>query len=511
MAPCMMHKAKEKKEFLSAGCEASAVFIQDGGELSLLRACTMTCDKVDSTQVRIKAIFLMGEFSVGEISAARCAVFQREPIRVIEVSMEQRRNEMRGKREMPENASPTNGIVRHDFHIVQGLRRVAVQMALGSVRCGCGARRPPLGVHHAAAPYQRTLRAHVTCITRTLNLHSPLGPTPRLHLFHFMTDVNHGSTGHVSVWKTWPSVARLAKDYYLVPHNYRSNRTAVCRCDKVDLHTCDIPAVVRITSTFRCAEPECKGGETGDPRENPPISGIVRHDSSMRKSGSSPAGNRTRVHERLKIMPSGIAEVTSLTAPPPLPLASAHCPSWPRLSNVFGAKARWRRLISCVSIGGDLPATPLPCTLHHDSTMPVTSYHPSSVRSWMSMTSSAYLDSDQVLFARNHPAHPTQHPSEPTRLHKYETMFKHPCNSHPRLQTCSNSTMTTTLSPPIHVSTTTTTDADYSVYYSSRCLLQLQMPIMITTAPDASYSSRRPSRLLQLQASTTAPGIYYFI
>ncbi|KAJ8865621.1 hypothetical protein PR048_033141 [Dryococelus australis] len=36
-------------------------------------------------------------------------------------------------------------------------------------------------------------------------------------------------------------------------------------------------------------------GETGDPRENSPTSGIVQHDSHMRKSGSNPAGNRTAV------------------------------------------------------------------------------------------------------------------------------------------------------------------------------------------------------------------------
>ncbi|KAJ8866721.1 hypothetical protein PR048_032582 [Dryococelus australis] len=37
-----------------------------------------------------------------------------------------------------------------------------------------------------------------------------------------------------------------------------------------------------------------KAGETGEPRENPPTSGIVRHDSHMLRSGSDPAGNRTR-------------------------------------------------------------------------------------------------------------------------------------------------------------------------------------------------------------------------
>ncbi|KAJ8897293.1 hypothetical protein PR048_002639 [Dryococelus australis] len=35
-------------------------------------------------------------------------------------------------------------------------------------------------------------------------------------------------------------------------------------------------------------------GKTGDPGENPQISGIVRHDSHMRKSGSGPAENRAR-------------------------------------------------------------------------------------------------------------------------------------------------------------------------------------------------------------------------
>ncbi|KAJ8871246.1 hypothetical protein PR048_027552 [Dryococelus australis] len=36
-----------------------------------------------------------------------------------------------------------------------------------------------------------------------------------------------------------------------------------------------------------------RAGETGDPRENPPNSRIVRHDSHMRKSGSDPAGDLT--------------------------------------------------------------------------------------------------------------------------------------------------------------------------------------------------------------------------
>ncbi|KAJ8897053.1 hypothetical protein PR048_002399 [Dryococelus australis] len=38
-----------------------------------------------------------------------------------------------------------------------------------------------------------------------------------------------------------------------------------------------------------------KAGETGDARENSPISGVVRHDNHVRKSRSYPAGNRTPI------------------------------------------------------------------------------------------------------------------------------------------------------------------------------------------------------------------------
>ncbi|KAJ8896823.1 hypothetical protein PR048_002169 [Dryococelus australis] len=54
-----------------------------------------------------------------------------------------------------------------------------------------------------------------------------------------------------------------------------------------------------------------RAGETGDPRENPPISGIIRTDSHMRKSGSDPERNRTRFalvggEERCEIPPCRI-------------------------------------------------------------------------------------------------------------------------------------------------------------------------------------------------------------
>ncbi|KAJ8877109.1 hypothetical protein PR048_021561 [Dryococelus australis] len=55
-------------------------------------------------------------------------------------------------------------------------------------------------------------------------------------------------------------------------------------------------------------------GETGDPREIPPTSGIVRHDSHLRKSGSTRPG----------IEPgSPWWEASRLTAQPP----------WPRISD----------------------------------------------------------------------------------------------------------------------------------------------------------------------------------
>ncbi|KAJ8868500.1 hypothetical protein PR048_030028 [Dryococelus australis] len=41
-----------------------------------------------------------------------------------------------------------------------------------------------------------------------------------------------------------------------------------------------------------------RAGEAGNPRENTPTSGIVRHDCHMRKFGDDPAGNRTRLGGR---------------------------------------------------------------------------------------------------------------------------------------------------------------------------------------------------------------------
>ncbi|KAJ8874552.1 hypothetical protein PR048_025415 [Dryococelus australis] len=50
----------------------------------------------------------------------------------------------------------------------------------------------------------------------------------------------------------------------------------------------------RYRSLFRARTGTKGRGKTGDLRENPPTSAIVRHDSHLRESGSDPAGDRTR-------------------------------------------------------------------------------------------------------------------------------------------------------------------------------------------------------------------------
>ncbi|KAJ8881621.1 hypothetical protein PR048_018107 [Dryococelus australis] len=79
-----------------------------------------------------------------------------------------------------------------------------------------------------------------------------------------------------------------------------------------------------------------EAGETRDPRENPPTSGIVRHDSHLRKSGSDLAGDRT-----------------SLTAQPPRPLlreslSIAHTCSTRMRSDRLGTDvpAKYQRMFS---------------------------------------------------------------------------------------------------------------------------------------------------------------------
>ncbi|KAJ8890426.1 hypothetical protein PR048_009934 [Dryococelus australis] len=62
-------------------------------------------------------------------------------------------------------------------------------------------------------------------------------------------------------------------------------------------HFTEHPFALKPTGVKRgecVATPERMSEKTGDPRENPPISGIVQHDSHIQKSGRDPAGTRTR-------------------------------------------------------------------------------------------------------------------------------------------------------------------------------------------------------------------------
>ncbi|KAJ8875426.1 hypothetical protein PR048_023321 [Dryococelus australis] len=63
-------------------------------------------------------------------------------------------------------------------------------------------------------------------------------------------------------------------------------------CTDVELHRLQLTSYYSLTLWGQGMSERV--GETGDPRENSPTSGIVRHDSHTRKSGSYPAGNRTR-------------------------------------------------------------------------------------------------------------------------------------------------------------------------------------------------------------------------
>ncbi|KAJ8875266.1 hypothetical protein PR048_023161 [Dryococelus australis] len=86
--------------------------------------------------------------------------------------------------------------------------------------------------------------------------------------------------------------------------------------------------------------------ETGDPRETPPINGIVRHDSHLRKS-SDPAGDSTRF-----ALVGGEQANRSATAAPCSRLSSRRCQGFPRNDN---------EATFC-------PQHTLLCTIAHDAT-----------------------------------------------------------------------------------------------------------------------------------------------
>ncbi|KAJ8893788.1 hypothetical protein PR048_006389 [Dryococelus australis] len=82
------------------------------------------------------------------------------------------------------------------------------------------------------------------------------------------------------------------------------------------------------------AAPECKGRETGDPRENPLTSAFVQHDSYMRKSGVT---RRASSPVRL-----GGSRICILTSTPPRPLTRAACQPTSKLQG-----ADWRAALRC--------------------------------------------------------------------------------------------------------------------------------------------------------------------
>ncbi|KAJ8893554.1 hypothetical protein PR048_006153 [Dryococelus australis] len=59
------------------------------------------------------------------------------------------------------------------------------------------------------------------------------------------------------------------------------------------LRAAQLSSLTSLTTHLQRTETALNGGETRDPRDNPPTSGIVRHDSHKRKSGSDPTGNRS--------------------------------------------------------------------------------------------------------------------------------------------------------------------------------------------------------------------------
>ncbi|KAJ8895425.1 hypothetical protein PR048_000757 [Dryococelus australis] len=69
------------------------------------------------------------------------------------------------------------------------------------------------------------------------------------------------------------------------------------RCDPRFTHTRGREACVthRNSRSLDGAALECKDGEMGVPRENPPAGGIVQNDTHMLKYGSEPAGDRARI------------------------------------------------------------------------------------------------------------------------------------------------------------------------------------------------------------------------
>ncbi|KAJ8881478.1 hypothetical protein PR048_017959 [Dryococelus australis] len=155
-------------------------------------------------------------------------------MRAIVVRMEQHRNERAGETGDPRENPPTNGIVRHDSHMRKS-----------------GVTRPEI---EPGSP------------SRRYGLHSCRRRDPGCSGVENLADVAVSEAHFSSLFREDGSDGLRVKRFgrLLTSRSREPMRAIVVRMEQ---HRNE------------------RAGETGDPRENPPTNGIVRHDSHMRKSG----------------------------------------------------------------------------------------------------------------------------------------------------------------------------------------------------------------------------------
>ncbi|KAJ8887519.1 hypothetical protein PR048_013735 [Dryococelus australis] len=309
--------------------------------------------------------------SVARIASSLLDLESAEPMRVIEVNMEQRRNEGEGETGDPRGNPPTNGIVRHDFH----LRKSGDPGKVGGRIQE--AEHPPSPVRHTSSRLVSRCESVSRCPGSTLAesqqgsatpRRGPKGPTPMREASHIplhaplaagytttrriRPSVNHVTNSQAEVainsirpYELTTDVLRLVVNrsaarrtnlldalasvtvarckYWLCSHVARQisqsslHPKIVSQCPRK--YEIDQSNGVQLSPSIVTADNQCavafgifdhmtveskvqvnmeqrlneRAGETGDPRENPPTSGIIRSDSHMRKFGSDPAGGRT--------------------------------------------------------------------------------------------------------------------------------------------------------------------------------------------------------------------------
>ncbi|KAJ8876193.1 hypothetical protein PR048_024102 [Dryococelus australis] len=254
------------------------------------------------------------------------AITKLNLMRVIEMSKERRWNEGAGETGHPRENPPTNGIVQHDSHLRKSTdlqedktripycqmwsnTRLAANEQTSEKIHTCTTRSPGwsndfVGVvleadkammgPRTGDEYRFTSLYGVFSVeTATCGVNASLG----VNVIHqgykdeagrFLT--TDTSTGYPSIPCTNPD---------LIPTTYDT----ACRCELRDV-AIGLPrqvayltgALRRLFESMRVIEVSMEqrrnegAEETGDPRENPPTSSIVRHDSHLRKSGD-PAGD----------------------------------------------------------------------------------------------------------------------------------------------------------------------------------------------------------------------------